>query len=80
MFAILFFVMVCLYRRRIKVAGILLFYAGKFLAGKPINFVFIPVFLAMTVGLIILCMFEYLAFSSNSNPHRNGDDIYLQLN
>jgi hypothetical protein len=60
--------MLFLYKRRIKIAGILLHYAGKFLSSKPINFIFIPIFLALTVGLIVLCLFEYLAFSSKSNP------------
>ena len=60
-------------------AGILLHYAGKFLASRPINFIFIPIFLALTVGLIVLSMFEYLAFSSHSNPEQHENDIYLRL-
>lgn len=78
-FAVFFFVMLCTFRKRIKVAGILLTYSAKFLAAKPINFIFIPIFLALTVGLIVLSMFEYLAFSSNSNPEAHDQDIFLQL-
>lgn len=76
-FAILFFVMLFLYRRRIKIAGVLLHYAAKFLGERPINFIYIPIFLLLTVGLIILCVFQYLAYSSNSDPEPRDDDIYL---
>ena len=60
--------MLCIYKRRIKIAGVLLRYAAKFLAERPINFVLIPVFIALTVGLIVLCIFQYLAYSSNQEP------------
>lgn len=69
--------MLCLYRRRIKITGVLLNYAAVFLSQKPINFIFIPIFLLLTVGLIILCLFQYLAYSSNSEPVKRDNDIYL---
>ena len=67
-FAIFFFVMLCIYKRRIKIAGVLLRYAAKFLAERAINFVYIPIFIALTIGLIVLCIFQYLAYSSNREP------------
>ena len=69
--------MLCLYRRRLNVSGIFLDYASKFLASKPVNFLYIVLFLALTVGLIVLCLFEYLALSSNGEPIKQEGDIYL---
>lgn len=67
-FGIIFFAMLCLFKRRIKITGVFLSYASKFLAQKPINFIFIPIFIALLLGLIVLCLFQYLAFSSNAEP------------
>lgn len=66
--SIVFFVTLFLYKRRIKITGIFLSYAAKFLAQKPINFIFIPIFILLLIGLIVLCLFQYLAFSSNAEP------------
>ena len=77
LFAIFFAVMICLYKRRIKVTGVLLHYSAAFLSSQPVNFIFIPVFLACSVGLIVLCLFQYLAFSSRHNPVVVENEIYL---
>ena len=79
LFGIIFFAMLCIYRRRIKITGVFLDYASQFLALKPINLVFIPIFIILLAGLIILCLFEYLAFSSKAEPYSKEGDIYLQL-
>lgn len=62
-----------------KITGVFLNYAGRFLTQKPVNFVFIPIFIILLFGLIVLCLFEYLAFSSKSDPFLQDGDIYLQL-
>ena len=77
LFSMLFFSMLCLYRRRIKIVGVLLEYGGKFLASQSINFLYILAFIAFTLGLLILCLWEYLAYSSHSSPERKDEDIYL---
>ena len=69
--------MLCLYRKRLQVSAMFLDFSTRFLGRKPINFVFIPIFLALTVGLIVLCLFEYLAVSSSGEPVKQEDDIYL---
>lgn len=69
--------MLCLYRKRLLVSAMFLDFSTRFLGKKPINFVFIPIFLALTVGLIVLCLFEYLAVSSNGEPVKEKGDIYL---
>lgn len=78
-FGIIFFITMFLYKRRIRITGVFLSYAARFLTQKPINFVFIPIFIAMILGLIVLCLFQYLAFSSNADPKAREGDIYLQL-
>jgi hypothetical protein len=79
LFGVIFFVMIFLYKRRIKITGVFLSHAGKFLSQKLINLIFIPIFIIFLVGLIVLCLFEYLAFTSNAKPFQKDGEIYLQL-
>lgn len=78
-FGVIFFAMLCIYKRRIKITGVFLHYAAKFLGKHPINFVYIPIFILLLAGLIVLCLFQYLAFSSQAEPEAKDSDIYLQL-
>lgn len=78
LFALFCVVLLCIYKRRIKITGVLLHYAASFIRQKAINVIFIPIFLLLTVGLIVLCMFQYLAYSSNADPVKQDDDIYLK--
>lgn len=78
-FGVIFFITMFLYKRRIKITGVFLSYAARFLAQKPVNFIFIPIFILLILGLIVLCLFQYLAFSSNADPKAREGDIYLQL-
>ena len=77
-FGLLFFVTQFCYLKRVKLTGIFLSYAAKFLIQKPANFVFIPIFMLLFLGLIVLCLFQYLAFSSHDDPYKKDGDIYLQ--
>lgn len=77
-FGLLFFVTQFCYLKRVKLTGIFLSYAAKFLIQKPVNFVFIPIFMVLFLGLIVLCLFQYLAFSSHDDPYKKDGDIYLQ--
>jgi hypothetical protein len=72
--------MIFFYKRRIKITGVFLSHAGKFISQKLINLIFIPIFIIFLVGLIVLCLFEYLAFTSNATPFKKDGEIYLQLN
>lgn len=77
--AMFFLTLVFCYRRRIKITGVLLFYAARFLAIQPVNFGFIFISLLFTIGLLVLCLFQYLAFSSHSEPEATEGDIFLGL-
>jgi hypothetical protein len=78
-FGVIFFAMLFAYKRRIKTTGIFLAYSAKFLGDRWVNFLFIPVFIVMLLGLLALCLFQYLAYSSQANPLPVQGDIYLQL-
>lgn len=56
-FGVLFLFSLFFYKRRIKLTGIFLSYASKFLGQKPVNFIFIPIFIICLAGLIVLCLF-----------------------
>lgn len=43
------------------------------------NFLYIPIFILLTIGLIVLCLFQYLAYSSSSDPKPQDDNIYLHI-
>lgn len=43
------------------------------------NFLYIPIFILLTIGLIVLCLFQYLVYSSSSDPKPQDDDIYLHI-
>lgn len=74
-----FALMMLAYHRHIKMIGILLEYSCEFLGQKPLNFLNIFVFLLFTFTFLILCLFQYLAFTSHSTPTSSADDIYLHL-
>jgi hypothetical protein len=79
LFGLIFFIMLFVYKKRIKTTGIFLAHSAKFLSEKPINFLFIPIFILLLLGLLALCLFQYLAYSSQADPIPVNGDIYLQL-
>lgn len=78
-FAILFSLFFCFYRLRIGLTAIFLDWSRQFLREKLITLAYIPIFIAFTLGLIILCVFQYLAFLSHNEPQPDQDGIYLAL-
>ncbi len=78
-FAGLACLLICLYKDRIKVVAVFLYWAARFIKAKPVVLAYVPLFLLLTAGLIFLCFFQYLAFNSSSSPEEQEGDIYLQL-
>ena len=58
----------CFYRKRLKIAGVFLSHASIYTRNHLGKLLWIPFFLGLTMGLIILIMFQYLAFSSHAEP------------
>lgn len=63
--AIYLLISLCLYRKRVKVVGVLLNYGMVFLNNRPVNFILIPIYILLFIGLIVLCLFQYIAYSSH---------------
>lgn len=56
----------CFYSKRIKIAGIFLSHSSMYTKKHLGKLLWIPFFLGLTIGLIILIIFQYLAFSSSA--------------
>lgn len=81
--AILLLGLICLFylywmRIEIRVCSIFIESATRFLARSPCVFTYIPVYILLSLGLIALVVFEYLAFSSSTGLSREPHDIFWQ--
>ena len=56
--------MLCMYSNEVKFQGIFLDYATKFLNHNPFVFLYIPIYLLFTAGLIALITWQQACFSS----------------
>jgi hypothetical protein len=74
--AVSIIVMTFIYRKHLQLCGVLIKYATRFLADSFCVYFYIPMFLIMTIGLITLCVWQYVAFSTAYPPFRVQDDIY----
>jgi chromate transport protein ChrA len=77
--AVLFIFFLCCYRKRNSVISIFLDWSTEFVRHNCLSFLYIPIFLVLTAGLIALCMFQHLAYLSHSQPKAQEGDIYLKL-
>lgn len=65
--ALLFTCFLCFYRLRNKLIGIFLDWATYFFKEHCLYFIFPFIFIALTAGLIVLCMFQHMAYLSGSD-------------
>lgn len=70
---------ILLFKRRIRLMGLFLAWSTEWARSNFIFLIWIPIFIASTVGLIVLIFFQHLAFISQNDPQPNGNDIYLKL-
>jgi hypothetical protein len=68
---IILIAIICFYNNEIKFQGVLLDYARRFLNESPNTFLYIPLFILLTIGLIALITFQHCAFSSSKNSSSN---------
>lgn len=71
--------LLCFYRLRNKLINIFLDWSTHFLKDHMLYYLYPFIFIALTVGLIVLCMFQHLAYLSNADPTHQDGDIYLNL-
>ena len=77
--AVLFSFFLCFYRRRNKLIGIFLDWSTRFMRDHIVYFFYPFIFICLTAGLVILCLFQHLAYLSKSQPQQEQGDIYLKL-
>jgi H+/Cl- antiporter ClcA len=73
--ALIIAVMGLLYRNALRLQGIFLDYARRFIVEKGSSFVYIPIFLLLTAGTFTLFLFQHVAFSSKSHSNNNYFDF-----
>jgi hypothetical protein len=57
------------YQREIKLSSIFMYYANQFLKENFALFAYIPLFLVFSFGLVVLCIWQYVAFGTISTPN-----------
>lgn len=65
--SVMFTCFLCFYRLRNKLIGIFLDWATYFFKEHCLYFFYIFIFIALTAGLVVLCMFQHLAYLSHSD-------------
>jgi hypothetical protein len=78
--ALMFACFLCFYRLRNKLISIFLEWATYFLKENCMLFLYTFIFMGLTAGLIVLCMFQHIAYLSHSDLSHQDQDIYLNLN
>ncbi len=69
---VMFACFLCFYRLRNKLISIFLDWATYLLKDQCMTFFYIFIFMGFTAGLIVLCMFQHLAYLSHSDlSHQN---------
>jgi hypothetical protein len=65
------------YQQEIELGSIFMYYANVFLKENIIIFAYVPLFILLSFGLVVLCVWQYIAFGSYDAPHLNKGDLYL---
>ena len=54
-------------------------YANNFLKDNVILFLYIPLFIVISFGLVVLCAWQYIAIGSANTPTWNPSQVYKQI-
>lgn len=63
--------MLCWWANERKFQGLMLDYGKRFLTERPINFLYIPVFILLAIGLIALIVWQHSCFASGFGGGNN---------
>ena len=77
--AVMFACFLCFYRLRHKLVPIFLDWSSRFFKEHCLYFFFTFLFVVLTAGLIVLCLFQHIAYISHNTPKKVQGDVYLQL-
>ena len=64
--AVMFAFFLCFFRRRHRLTGVFMDWASRSTKEKLSYYLFTLLFIAFSAGLIVLCLFQHLAFLSHS--------------
>jgi hypothetical protein len=75
------------YKKEIELASIFMYHSNKFLKESPAVFGYIALFLVLSFGLIVLCIWQYIAFGTANDPYltagslfySSGHSVFLQI-
>lgn len=62
--------------REIELASIFMFYANIFLKENWVLFLYIPLFMVCSFGLVVLCVWQFIAFGSIGEPTWQQSNAY----
>jgi hypothetical protein len=65
------------YREEIEVGAIFMAYSNQFLKETPQLLLYILLFLVLSAGLVVLCVWQYIAFGTISTPYLTKGDLYF---
>ena len=74
--ALCFIGYICCYRKELELSAIFMDHATKFLRETPLVFAYIPLFLILTFGLIVLIVWQYVAFGTEHEPVLEQGNLY----
>lgn len=77
--AVLFACFLCFYRKRNRLTAVFIDWATKLTKERLSYFLYIFLFIVFTIGLIVLCLFQHLAYLSHSDPRPESGDVFLKL-
>jgi MFS family permease len=64
------------YQQEIELASIFINYANVFLKENFIVFAYVPLYMLLSFGLFVLCVWQFIAFGSYEQPYINQGDLY----
>lgn len=53
-----------------------MYYSNIFLKENPLLFAYIPIFILLSFGLVVLCIWQFIAFGSYHKPEYYKGDLY----
>lgn len=74
--ALTFLIYMICYNKELKLAEIFMENGNTFLKSDPLVFLYIPLFLALTIGLITLIVWQYIAFGTANQTYLRDGDIF----
>lgn len=74
--ALIFLVYMACNNRELQLAAIFLEHGNTFLKADPLVWAYIPLFLILTAGLIVLIVWQYIAFGTVFPTSYNQGDLY----